>query len=222
MLSDVDDVIVFVGEHLQLDVLGVLEIAFGIDRAVFEIRLGFAASRGVGRIDFVQRVRDPEAFAAAARRRLERERQPESLRRLARRRDVGDRVGRAGHDRHVRLAHRLPSPQLIAHRVDCVGMRSDPDQSRRDDAARERGVLCEKAVSGMNRLRARASRAVDELYAVEITPRRCRRPDVERFVGHLDVQRVAVGVGIDRDRRDPHLARRADDAHRDLAAVRDE
>ena len=42
------------------------------------------------------------------------------------------------------------------------------------------------------------------------------------LVGEAHVQRVAVGLGVDRDRADPHLVAGADDAHRDLAAVGDE
>ncbi len=42
------------------------------------------------------------------------------------------------------------------------------------------------------------------------------------FVGHLDVQRLAIGVGIDGDRLDAHLARGLDDAAGDLAAIGNE
>ncbi len=44
-LADVHDAAVLVGQHLQLDVLGILEIPLGIDRAVFEIRLRLAPGR---------------------------------------------------------------------------------------------------------------------------------------------------------------------------------
>ena len=45
---------------------------------------------------------------------------------------------------------------------------------------------------------------------------------MHRLVGHLDVQRVGIGVGIDRDRRDAHLARGLDDAAGDFAAIGDQ
>ena len=45
---------------------------------------------------------------------------------------------------------------------------------------------------------------------------------MHRLVGHLDMQRVAVGVGIDRDRLDTHLARGLDDPAGDLAAIGDQ
>ncbi len=57
---------------------------------------------------------------------------------------------------------------------------------------------------------------------VEVGLRGRRRPDAHRLVGHRDVQRVAVGLGIDRHRGDPHAPRRLDDPAGDLAPVGDE
>ena len=42
------------------------------------------------------------------------------------------------------------------------------------------------------------------------------------LVGQLDVQRVLVGLGIDGDGRDAHLAGGLDDAAGDFAAVGDQ
>ena len=44
-LADVNDVAVLIGEHLQLDVLGILEIPLGVDGAVLEIRFRLAPGR---------------------------------------------------------------------------------------------------------------------------------------------------------------------------------
>src|SRR5581483_362942 len=48
------------------------------------------------------------------------------------------------------------------------------------------------------------------------------RPDRVRLVGVADVQRVAVHLGVHRDRIDADLAASTDDPDRDLAAVRDQ
>ena len=42
---------------------------------------------------------------------------------------------------------------------------------------------------------------------------------VNRLVRHFDMQRISVGIGINRHRRDAHAARGAHDAAGDLAAV---
>jgi hypothetical protein len=52
--------------------------------------------------------------------------------------------------------------------------------------------------------------------------RRSRRPDADGFVGQFDVLGFAVGLGIDDDRLDAHLAAGALDPERYLAAVGNE
>ena len=47
-------------------------------------------------------------------------------------------------------------------------------------------------------------------------------PIGQRLVGQLDMQRSAVGLGIDRDRGDAHPPRGADHAAGDLAAIGDQ
>ena len=89
------------------------------------------------------------------------------------------------------------------------------------DAARERRVLGEEAVPGVDRLGAGALRDLDEFVDVEVTERRRSRPDQVGFVGHAHVERVAIGFGVDRNGCNVHLACRADDTDRDLAAVGD-
>ncbi len=49
-----------------------------------------------------------------------------------------------------------------------------------------------------------------------------RCPDSDRFVAGTRVARVPISVGVDRGAGDPHLARRAGNAHSDLAAVGDQ
>ena len=62
----------------------------------------------------------------------------------------------------------------------------------------------------------------DDPFGDEIALRGRRRADMHGLVGHLDMHGVAVGVRIDRDRRDPHPPRRPDDPAGDLAAVGDQ
>ena len=48
------------------------------------------------------------------------------------------------------------------------------------------------------------------------------RADEHGFVGHLDGQRVRVGLGVDHDGGDPHPPAGLDHPHRDLAPVGDQ
>ena len=98
-------------------------------------------------------------------------------------------------------------------------MKTMPALAERD---RERLALGQEAVARMHRLGAGLPAGGDDLVDQQIALRRGRRADMHGLVRHLDVQRVAVGVGIDRDRLDPHPAGGLDDAAGDLAAIGDQ
>jgi hypothetical protein len=74
----------------------------------------------------------------------------------------------------------------------------------------------------MDGLRAGLPGSVQDSPLVEIALRRRPRPDEIRLVGGGDVQRGAVGLGVDRDGADPELPQGAEDADGDLAAIGDE
>ena len=57
---------------------------------------------------------------------------------------------------------------------------------------------------------------------VQVAVGAARRADADVLVGEADVQRVFVGLRVDRDRLDAELAAGEDDPHRHFAAVRDQ
>ena len=83
-------------------------------------------------------------------------------------------------------------------------------------------ALGQEAVAGMHRLGAGLAAGLDDLLDHQIALGRRRRADQHGLVGHLDMQRVAVGVGIDRDGLDTHAPGGLDDPAGDLAAVGDQ
>ena len=87
---------------------------------------------------------------------------------------------------------------------------------------REVGILRQEPVAGMNALRAGAAGDLDQPLDVEIALARRRRADRKGLVAGAHVQRLGVGLGVDRDGAHPEALRGAGDAHGDLAAVRDE
>ena len=86
----------------------------------------------------------------------------------------------------------------------------------------ESGVLRQEAVAGMNGVGAGLLGGGDDLGDVEIGLARRRRADTNGLVRHIDVQRVAVGVGIDRDGGDAEPPRGPHDAAGDFAPIGDE
>ena len=142
--------------------------------------------------------------------------------------DEGCVVGRfdhaeiAGDGRHLSGVGEFLRFDLVAHRFDGARVRADEDDSRLAERPRESRALGEEAVAGMHRLRARLLGGGDDLLDHEIGLGRRGRSDRDRLVGHFDVKRVLVGLGINRDRRDPHPVRGPDDPARDLAAIGDQ
>ena len=77
----------------------------------------------------------------------------------------------------------------------------------------------EEAVTRMHRLGTGLLAGVDDLLDHQIALGRRRRSDQHRLIRHLDVQRVPVRLGIDRNGLDPQAARGLDDPAGDLAAI---
>ena len=90
------------------------------------------------------------------------------------------------------------------------------------DLLDEAGIFRKEAVAGVDGLGARPYRGVDDAPGHEIAFADGRSADMHRLVGHGDMQRAGVGVGMDGDGGDAHAPRGADDAAGDLAAVGDQ
>ncbi len=219
-LAEVDHVAVAVGEHLHLDVTRVVQVALQVHGRVGEELLAFAAGALEGALQLVLGERHAEALAAAAAGRLDRDREADlGLGDAQRVRDRGDRLGRARHDRHARRLHQLASARLRAHRLDRARRRADEHDARVLARLRERRVLGEEAVAGMDRLGAGARRHVEDLLDAQVVVRRRAVAEVVSLVGTLDVRSVAVELRVHGDAGDAQLVERAHDAHCDLAAI---
>ena len=140
----------------------------------------------------------------------------------ARRVETRHRAVGSRHQRHAGVARGGPGGELVAEGGDGLGARADELDSGVPARAREVGVLGEEAVAGMNGVGLDAHRGLDHAVAVEVALARGPRADGIGLVGHQHVKRDAVRLAEDGDRRQVQLAEGADDAHRDLAAVRDQ
>ena len=125
----------------------------------------------------------------------------------------------ARHGRDLGARGRLLRLDLVAHGGDRLGVRPDEHDAGRRERLRKGRALGQKSVARMYRLGAARSAGGDDVVDHQVALRRRRRPDRNGAVGHFDVQRVAIGVGIDGDGLDPHSAGGLDDPTRDLAAI---
>ena len=74
----------------------------------------------------------------------------------------------------------------------------------------------------MQRLGAGLPGGLDQPFDVEVGIAGARGAEQHGFIGERDMQRIAVGLGIDSDGLQSHGPRSADDTHGDLAAVGDQ
>ncbi len=135
---------------------------------------------------------------------------------------LGQRAVDARHHRHARLLHRVLRAHLVAHQA--YGFRPRPDEHEAAllHALGKVGVFRKEAVAGMDRLGIGHLRRADDGGNIEIAVRRLRRPDAHRFVGEFHVLGFGIGLGMDDDGLDAHLAAGALDAQGDFAAVGDQ
>src|ERR1700722_262364 len=125
----------------------------------------------------------------------------------------------ARHQRHAGLLHQHLGAGFGTHRPDHVGGRADEYQSRLEAGLREFGALGKKAVAGMHGLRTALASGFDHARDVEIAVARPCRPEQDGLVGHGDMHGVAVSLGIDRHRAQPHRLCGADHTTGDLATI---
>ena len=99
---------------------------------------------------------------------------------------------------------------------------ADEDEAGRGHRCGKLGVLGKKAVAGVDGAGAGLAGGGDDRVGVEIALRRRRRTDADRLVGKAHRKALPVGLAEHRDRAQPKLLRRANDAHRDLTAIGDQ
>ena len=117
----------------------------------------------------------------------------------------------------------FPAPrELVAKRLDRVRARSDEHKTRVDDGSRECGALGQEAVTRVHGFGASLERRLDDRVRAEIALGGRRWSEPHRDIGRTDMQRVRIRVGVHGNGFDPEVPGRPDDAHGDLAAVRDE
>ena len=203
-LAEGDDVPVRVGEQLNLDVPRPLEVALEVEPPVAERadRLALGGLEGV--VELGRVTDDAHTAPAPARGGLDDEREADLLSRpLGQGRDAG-------------LARDPLRRELVPAEPQRLRRRPDPRQPGGFHRLGEAGVLGEEPVAGMDRVRARLLRCPDVLLGVEVAR------DLDRLVGGAAVERARV-VGRDHGHGcDPALTAGAEDAQRDLAAVRNE
>jgi hypothetical protein len=133
---------------------------------------------------------------------------------------VAEELG-AGKKRDVVLLGDGAGGVFEAEGAHLVARGTDEYDSGGEARVGEGGILGKETVAGMDGLSAGGLRGSDDFVNVEITLRGRGGADVDGFVGLLHVERVLVGVGVDRNGCDAHATERANDSAGDGAAICD-
>ena len=221
-LQEVDHVSLPVGQDLEFDMAGLLEILLQVDIAVSEGAPGFACGREGGLPEFTRGPHDPHPLPAAAGRGLDDDRIADLLGLAGQ--DVGIRLGlhHAGDDRDVAFDHDPPRDGLVPQVADGPAGRADEDHPLLLAPLRKEGILRQKPVAGMDGLGAGLFGRCHDAFDVEVALGRLGGTEADRLVRFEDVEGVPVRLGIDGHGPDAHFPAGGDDPHGNLAPVGDE
>ena len=128
----------------------------------------------------------------------------------------------AGHGGDAGFRRQLLGGDLVAHRPDGPDRRADEGDAFLLQRLGEGGVLRQEAIAGMHGVRAGPADRLDDFLDDDIGLRGRGGADMHGLVGHGDMQRAAIRVGIDGDGRNAELLRGLDDPAGDLAAIGDQ
>ena len=221
-LPEMDGVAVQVGQHLDLDVPGMLDVFLQVDFRVAEGGLGLGLGLLEGRLQGQLVDGHAHAAPAPARRRLDEHRKPQLL---GQPHGLGlalDEALAARDGGHAGLAGHPAGRVLVAHqRHRLVRGTDELDVATAADVG-EMGVLRQEAVAGMDRLHVADLRGADHAVDLQVAVRRLGQADAIGLVGQRQVVRAAVGLAENGHGLDAQLAAGTKDPQGDLTPVGNE
>ena len=219
-LAEVAHVAVLVGEDLHLDVLGLHEVFLDEDVVIAEGLARLVLDELERGDDVLGHLAQAHTAAAAAGCRLEDDGEAEADGLLECLLPVAQGLGAAGDDRHAAFHGDLLGRELVAHLAEHVARRPDERDAGLFTGAGKVRVFGQEAVARMDGVDAAALGQVDDLGDVEIrTQRALVFTDEIRLVGAGAEQTQFVFLGVHGHGVDTEVIARAEDTHRDLAAV---
>ena len=200
---------------------GPFDIPLGVNPPIREVAQRFAGGEFGARGEFIGMVHDAHAFTTATGSRFDQQRKTHCA-----------GVGYEGlHAAFPRAAWRhrnavrdgeFPRPQLVAHEFDHVRLRADEAQTRAFHCGGEAGILRQKSVSRMHRIRVGLVRGGEQLGDIKIGRSRHLGMQFDRSVGGRHMRRLAIGEVVDGRGLQTEGAGGTLNPARDLTAVRNQ
>ena len=208
-----------VSQNLNFDVARLGDELFDKDTVIAKAvgRLVFRGLEPFARFCVIPR--DPHAFAAATSGGLDHHWISDLVRDFDRLVRVLDQAHVTRHGANASLLGDFLGCDFVTHRLDRADRWPDKGNALFFQRFGEFGVFRQKAIARMNSLGTGLADGIHHLVDHDVRLVCRRGADVDGFVCHLHMQRVAIGIRIDRDGFDTHLARSFDHTAGDFAPV---
>ena len=222
-LTQVNSILMLVGQNLDFNVAWILEEFLHINRWIAKRSTGLCLGHGNGIDECRFGVYNTHAASTAPAGCLDDDRIPYRLGNTAdQRRVIWQLAFRSGHTRHTRANHGLLGRYLVAHDTNGLGSRANELEAALFYAFGEVSVFGQKPVSGVNGFGIGHFCRRDNGGNIQVAQRRRGRSNTNRLIGQFDVLGIAVGFRINHHRLDAQLAAGALDSQRNLAAIGDQ
>ena len=213
------NVAVCIRQHLGLNVAGFVQVALhealtttkrcsGLTRCGLKQLRNFLA--GVGHL---------HAAAAAAKRGLNSHGQAVLIRKGHNLIGTGNRVLRARRHRRIRTLRNLARSHLVAQCSDRLRRGANPCQTSVNNLLGKLGVLRQKAVTRVDRIRPGVRGGLQDLVHIQVGLRRSSAAEGKRLIGQGNKRGIRIGLRVDGYRRNTCIFCSTNNTHGDFAAV---
>jgi hypothetical protein len=213
---------VAIAHHLNLDMPGIVDILLDQQAVVAECGLGFALGADNRGGELWRRANDAHTTSSVTGGRLHQHGKTDLLGGARQCRLVLRLAMIARYQRHPGSFHQRLRTGFGSHRGHHLGRRADEHEPCGRAHLRKFGVFRQKSIAGMNRLRARLTRRLDDAFDIEIAVTCPRGAKQHCVISHRDMHRAAIGFRIDLNSAQAHRARGTDHAGCDLTAIGDQ
>ena len=208
-----------VGNHLHLDVAGMLDVLLEIDFAVAEggLGLGLGLLEGGLQRQIVQCHAHPPS--PAARRRLDQHRKAKLVGQANGMGFILDQALAARHGGNAHFLGQFAGGVLVAHQGHGLVRGTDEfDLATAANLGKMR-ILRQETVTRMNRLHVADLGGANHAVDLQVAINGFRRTDAIGLGGQIEIGRAAIGLAEDGHRLDAHLAASAKDPQGDFTAI---